>query len=259
MKRIVTPVFLSLFSSALLAQATFTTSGTFIVPAGVTSITVELVGAGGSGGGNGGGGGGGGGYAKGTITVTPGASIPIVVGAGGSEVGTIMGGLGILAGAGSNGSSVSNPNIGGGGAGGSGIGGSINRTGGAGGGGYWTYFGGGGGGAAGITANGGPGGNTIAYNGTNCLTPGGAGGISGGAPGATGGKGAGFVDAQCNMANPAASGGTYGGGGGGANGNSSPAGIGGGGVCIISWNPASGLDEVDADAPVLLCNPFTDR
>ncbi|HMC97321.1 MAG TPA: T9SS type A sorting domain-containing protein, partial [Flavobacteriales bacterium] len=82
---------------------------------------------------------------------------------------------------------------------------------------------------------------------------------SGGAPGGAGGKGAGFVDTQCDLADPAAGGGTYGGGGGGANGNSSPAGIGGGGVCIITWNPVSGLDEVDANAPVLLCNPFSDR
>ena len=36
----------------------FTTSGNFTVPAGITSITIEVVGAGGKGGNNGGGGGG---------------------------------------------------------------------------------------------------------------------------------------------------------------------------------------------------------
>lgn len=94
-----------LFSSALLAilvgplgaQVVFTSSGPFTVPAGVTSITVELVGAGGNGASNGGGGGGGGGYARGTYTVNPGATLSIVVGDGGSELATIVGGLGILA------------------------------------------------------------------------------------------------------------------------------------------------------------------
>ncbi len=72
---------------------TFTTAndGTnaFTVPAGVTSITVQVWGAGGGGGGNpqnqdGGGGGGGGGYSESTIAVTPGQQFDVTVGAGGS-------------------------------------------------------------------------------------------------------------------------------------------------------------------------------
>jgi hypothetical protein len=70
----------------------FTTNGTFIVPAGITSIDVFLVG----GGGGGGSGGGGGGYTKtykaseagyrdgGAIVVVPGASWAVTVGAGGN-------------------------------------------------------------------------------------------------------------------------------------------------------------------------------
>lgn len=62
---------------------------TFIVPAGVTSITVAVWGAGGGGGGssvngNGGSGGGGGGAASRTIAVTPGDSFTYTVGAGGT-------------------------------------------------------------------------------------------------------------------------------------------------------------------------------
>lgn len=69
---------------------TFTSDGTFIVPAGVTTITVKVWGAGGGGGhsddGNSGqsaagGGGGGGGFRTGTISgLTGGEQITIVVG-----------------------------------------------------------------------------------------------------------------------------------------------------------------------------------
>jgi hypothetical protein len=72
---------------------TFTTSGTFTVPAGVTNVTVEAWGGGGAGGGcttlnrSTGGGGGGGTYTKNTsITVTPGASIAVTIGSGGTGV-----------------------------------------------------------------------------------------------------------------------------------------------------------------------------
>ncbi|MFZ1687853.1 MAG: T9SS type A sorting domain-containing protein [Flavobacteriales bacterium] len=246
--------------SAPFAQAVFTSSGTFVVPAGVDTITVEAVGAGGNGGTNGGGGGGGGGYVLRTSAVTPGTTYSIVVGAGGSELATIVGGMGVLANAGLNGTTVGNPNIGGGGAGGTAMGGDVNHTGGNGGGGYYTYFGGGGGGAAGATGNGGPGGNTIAWNGSNCLTPGGSAGIGGGAPGGDGGKGAGFTDANCTVSDPVGNGIAFGGGGGGGNGIGSPVGVGGGGICIITWNGASSMDEpVIESAPTLVCNPFTDR
>jgi|GEM_PF-3595240 len=259
MVRIATLVLFAAFGNALFAQTIFTASGTFVVPVGVNSITIEMVGAGGSGGGNGGGGGGGGGYAKGTFTVSPGTSYSIVVGVGGSELATIAGGLGILAGAGENGGSVPNPNIGGGGAGGVGLGGTVTRTGGAGGGGYWTYFGGGGGGAAGVTSNGGAGGNTIAYIPGQCDTPGGGGGISGGAPGGAGGKGAGFTDPNCTVSDPADDGTGYGAGGGGGNGIGSSPGVGGGGICIIIWDPVSGIGDHQTSSLMLLDNLLNDR
>jgi len=68
---------------------TFYTSDSFTVPAGVTSIIVECWGAGGAGGGStsnmkGGSGGGGGGYTTAILSVTPGQSIPYVVGVGGA-------------------------------------------------------------------------------------------------------------------------------------------------------------------------------
>ena len=80
------------FSKAAVGQTTrivtFTTSGTWIVPADVTQITVEVWGAGGAGGGStenkeGGSGGGGGGYSSGDFTVTPGQAISYTVGTGG--------------------------------------------------------------------------------------------------------------------------------------------------------------------------------
>ena len=64
---------------------TFTTNGNFTVPANITSIFVEVWGAGGNsssvpGGGYGAGGGGGGAYSASVLTVTPGAVFPISVG-----------------------------------------------------------------------------------------------------------------------------------------------------------------------------------
>jgi len=216
---------------------TFTTSGTFTVPSGVTSLTIELVSAGGSGGGNGGGGGGGGGYATGVYTVVPLSDYTVTVGTagGGASGGTTSVGNLISATGGENGTWVPNPNLGGGGAGGVGSNGTIaNRTGGTGGGGYWTYFGGGGGGAAGSVSDGFTGGNTIVWTG-NCQTPGGDGGLDGGAPGGAGGKGAGFTDVNCNITDPAGNGVNYGGGGGGGNGNGGIPGTGTGGYVFISW------------------------
>lgn len=75
----------------------FTSSGTFIVPAGVTKMLVDMYGAGGGGAGawldascsycaiSGGGGGGGGAYARSLITVIPGSFLTITVGQGGSQ------------------------------------------------------------------------------------------------------------------------------------------------------------------------------
>jgi hypothetical protein len=261
MKRTATLLLFAFASSALFAQTmtqTFTTSGTFTVPAGVTSISIEVVGAGGTGGGNGGGGGGGGGYASGTYSVTPLTTLPVIVGIGGSgpTAGTSSVSTFLSATGGDNGTSVSNPNVGGGGVGGTGTGGSINYTGGDGGGGYWTYFGGGGGGAAGASGNGSAGGNTITWTGI-CQTPGGASGASGGAPGGNGGKGAGFTDANCSVSDYAAPGDSYGGGGGGGNGNGGPAESGADGYVIISWL-TTGINAVAANEKIGVSpNPFT--
>ncbi len=236
--KIFTSLFMILFALNATAQSgiqEFTTSGAFEVPAGVTTLFIEVVGAGGSGGGNGTGGGGGGGYASGNYTVTPGEVFDVTIGSA-----TIGDGItqfeGILyATKGGTGVSVPNPEIGGGGTGGFGNGGNIsNYTGGAGGGGYYTYFGGGGGGAAGAAGDGGVGGNTIAWVGI-CLTPGGDGGVSGGLPGGNGGKGAGFIDAFCGVSDPSAPGANYGGGGGGGNGNGGGPSSGADGYCRVVW------------------------
>ncbi|MGC4040203.1 MAG: choice-of-anchor D domain-containing protein [Flavobacterium sp.] len=68
----------------------YTANGSFVTPAGVTTVKVEAYGAGGSGGyggtanKNGGGGGGGGGYSViNSVTVTPGTSYALTIGAGG--------------------------------------------------------------------------------------------------------------------------------------------------------------------------------
>jgi hypothetical protein len=69
---------------------TFTSNRTFTVPAGVTSIRVRVVGAGG---GSAEGvrscGGGGGGYAHGVFAVTPGTSYAVTVGVGGGGGGGV--------------------------------------------------------------------------------------------------------------------------------------------------------------------------
>ncbi|HYV94559.1 MAG TPA: T9SS type A sorting domain-containing protein [Chitinophagales bacterium] len=266
MKKIITLVLLALTGNTTFSQPgsqTFTSSGTFIVPAGVTSITIEVVGAGGNGGLNGGGGGGAGGYASGVYTVTPLDSLTVMVGVsgGGAGAGTTRVATLISASGGENGFSVANPYIGGGGTGGTGSGGTIlNRTGGTGGGGYWTYFGGGGAGAAGATSDGANGGNTIVWNGSNCLTPGGTGGIGGGAPGGDGGKGAGFTDDNCSVTDPAAIGGNYGGGGGGGNGNGGAPKDGAGGYCLISWDEGTGINTIfSKDKAMIFPNLFNNK
>lgn len=88
-RRIFVGLLLMGFANCLEAQTqTFTTSGSFTVPAGVTSLTVQCWGGGGGGGtrsSNGrGGGGGGGAYASSVLTVTSGPLCAVVVGAGGA-------------------------------------------------------------------------------------------------------------------------------------------------------------------------------
>ncbi len=71
------------------ATSTYTTSGTFIVPAGVTNLTIDIVGGGGGGAGGaftygGGGGGSGSSISNASMSVTPGQSIPYIIGTGGN-------------------------------------------------------------------------------------------------------------------------------------------------------------------------------
>ncbi|MFA6077604.1 MAG: hypothetical protein WC724_01145 [Candidatus Paceibacterota bacterium] len=81
-------IFLIVPSSSLAGGSqTFTSSGTFFVPSGVTALTVYVAGGGGAGAGGtnegAGAGGGGGGYSSGTIAVSPGGAYGVTVGAGG--------------------------------------------------------------------------------------------------------------------------------------------------------------------------------
>lgn len=266
MKKLFTLLSFAIIGHPVFAQENsqeFTTSGMFTIPNAVTLITIEVVGAGGDGGGNGGGGGGGGAYAKGEYTVTPGDILTVIVGTGGSgaAIGTTSVGTLISVTGGENGFSVPNPDLGGGGAGGVATGGTItNNAGGTGGGGYWTYFGGGGGGAAGSLSNGTVGGNTIVWNGNNCLTPGGDGGASGGPPGGDGGKGAGFTDNNCSVSDPAVSGGNYGAGGGGGNGNGGAPASGANGYCLISWGFGTyNQDVLEKPKPMIFPNLFVNK
>ena len=82
---------LLLFPLSGVSQTTeiYSTSGTWQVPCGVTSVTIAVYGGGGGGGGSNsgglaGGGGGAGGYAEATFAVSPGDMIPYTVGTGGS-------------------------------------------------------------------------------------------------------------------------------------------------------------------------------
>ncbi len=190
---------------------TFTTSGTWQAPTGVTLIVVECWGAGGGGGGddqwfgNGGGGGGGGAYARiNSFSVTPGNSYSFTVGAGGS------GGTNANNGGNGGASSFNNTTcVAAGGSGGGGIGGAggsggttanstgdIKYAGGSG----WTAntdVGGGGGGSAGTGSAG-----------NNATSRTGASEVTGGGPGGNGGQ---------NSNGSAPTSGPGGGGGGGEN------------------------------------------
>ncbi|MDP2336943.1 MAG: hypothetical protein Q8N05_10950, partial [Bacteroidota bacterium] len=204
---------------------TFTTNGTFTVPAGVTSITVECWGAGGGGSsistsGAQGGGGGGGAFASSSVAVLPGNSYTIVVGAAGtaSNAGgnSSFNGAAIVAAGGNGGTNNSSTG---------GLGGTIlastgttKYAGGNGANGGTTDSGGGGGGAG----NGGDGGNASG------LTAGIAGSGTGGGAGGTGVSGS----------SDGNSGNNFGGGGSGAVTNSATirtGGTGASGQVIVSW------------------------
>ena len=218
--------------NVLLSQVTnsytYTGSGqSYTVPTGVTSITVKIWGAGGGGSANdfyGGGGGGSGAFVMGTLSVTPGNSITVIVGNGGAAQsstalsyggGAVGGGGTYKGGCGGGRSSIqltSGTDYMTGGGGGGGSSSSIVWRGG-GGGGYTT-------GAGGSGANGG-GGATSAAAGIAGANGGSAGsGTSGGSGGVTG--------SGTNYGGGGGGGGYYGGGGGGKNGS------GGGGSSFIN-------------------------
>ncbi|MBS1634476.1 MAG: PKD domain-containing protein [Bacteroidetes bacterium] len=209
--------------SAQIASFPYTTAGTYTwsCPSGITTLTVECWGGGGGGGGvattsgAASGGGAGGAYALNIISVTPGTSYIIVVGAGGTG-GANTGGNG---GAGGNSSFNNTTVLAVGGTGGTGattlvgaagatgsssgsIGSSI-FAGGNGAAGTVSSIGGGGGGGAGNTANGGNASGSTA--GTGGTTGGGAGatGVSNAVPAAAtapGGGGAGTRRTTTNRA-----------------------------------------------------------
>lgn len=208
------------------ASQTFTTTGTtaFVVPAGVTQITAKLWGAGGGGGGGGssvsGGTGGGGGFAHvSALSVTPGETLNVIVGAGG--------GLGATAGAAEGGGgggrtrlerATGSVNLVEAGAGGGGGGG--DNSGGA----SASGRGGAGGGSTGET---GVGSNTATGGGGGSQVAGGAGGVGNDQTGTAGGAGTGGVGASDTGNGGGGAGGAPGGGAGG--GSSAGFGAGGGG------------------------------
>ncbi len=169
----------------------FAASGSFVVPANVTSIAVKGWGAGGGGGGSDGmvvgGSGGGGSFATGNVAVTPGETLAVTVGGGGT--------IGLANATGAGGGKAA-----GGGGGAGGAAGTLDNSGGGGGGGGGTFLyrgttllfaagGGGGGGGAGAgsaaaSGDGGPG----DVNGSS-VTSGGTGGIKGSMATETGANG----------------------------------------------------------------------
>ncbi|WP_298346672.1 choice-of-anchor D domain-containing protein [uncultured Algibacter sp.] len=235
-------------SNAFSQSQTFTSSGSFVVPAGVTSVNVSAWGAGGGGGdeasNDGAGGGGGGGFRGGVIAVTPGDNITITIGNGGAgatsngndganggntivahTIGTIT----------ANGGDGGTTSLGSGGFGGNGGGGSFTGTitsqiafsGGDGGDGDGDE-GGAGGGAGGDSGNGGNGADAAG----NFAPPGGAGGTNNG-NGGTGNGGNGGND------NNGQDGEDFGGGGGASGDGNGTGGDGADGLVILTWTAAA--------------------
>lgn len=250
----------SIGTPAGVTQVEFTTPGTsqWIVPRGVTSISVVCVGGGGGGAGDYGdldlGGGGGGLSYQNNISVAPGESLTVVVGAGGAGGNNAPGSAGgasrlqrsavdlCHAGGGGGGISASSGTVANAGQGGV----TLGYDGGGDGGGVGQASSnsraGGGGGAGGYSGNGGDGGTLL-----TAPTAGSGGGGGGGAEGAAAGYGGGGVGLQGEGASGAAgsgggsggaagtnSGGLYGGGGGGLD-LSGAAYSGAGGAVRIIW------------------------
>lgn len=242
-------------------------TGGYVVPAGVTSVTVKVWGAGGGGGAGVsssgvGGAGGGGGYAKSVLTVTPGETLTVVVGSGGTKAGgnrrggdgggysaVLRSGTYLLqaggggGGGGAEGTSSGDGGAGGAGGGANGVNGTVGEASGGGGGARGTNGGGGAGGTAGLNgaagaagianAGGDGGGSTGTCNASVAGNTGGAGGFGGG--------GAGGDDTSSCEGGGGGGGGRYGGGGGGSvNSNNRGAGGGGGGSSL-----ATGTSQVE--------------
>lgn len=232
-------VLLLLFTLVSYSQTqsqTFNSSGTFTIPAGVTSITVEAWGGGGKAGNrtsNGAtGGGGGGAYSSSVLTVTPGTTYTVTVGTGSTSAAaggdSWFNSTSTLLAKGGN-SSANNSNAAGtGGLASAGVG-TIKHDGGSGAAGSNGNYGGGGGSSAGSAANG-----------TTTTNANGA-----GAP-ANGGDGGNGTNNNGNGSN----GSTPGGGGGGCrSGNMNPNRSGGNGAngrIKVSWTPAYVAEFISA-------------
>jgi len=230
-----------------------TTGDTFVVPAGVTSITVKAWGAGGGGGRGGaagrvGGSGGGGGFSQATIPVTPGNTLIIQVGSGGSRsvtsgypgAGGGYSGVFLTSATGTNALIVAGAGGGGGGSETSGTGGNGGvgggSTGGAGGNGAATY-----GGAGGTQSVGGAKAATGITEGSSLQ--GGIGGPT--ASGVAGGLPGGGTAAGDNGHGGGGGGGYYGGGGGGGAGLTLGGG-GGGGSNYVTYTGSSATTSTQA-------------
>ena len=266
---------------------TFTSgSNAWTVPAGMSSVRVLVVGGGGGGGQNGGGGGGGGQVVHNSaFSVSPNASLSVVVGAAGSSPGPTdwdsAGGLGgtssfasiTALGGGGGGSRGGNPHANdgqpgftGGGGGGYNTLGGVGSSGAHGGNGWelgCDSTGGGGGGASGASGtngffqDGGDGGNGVASDISGTSRHYGGGGAGGGtcdnSQGQTwsGTPGLGGGASASQSASPNTGGG---GGGGGAVGWSLYGGAGGSGVVILAW-PGLALPPTSTASPNLTGTP----
>jgi hypothetical protein len=206
----------------------------FTVPACITSLTVQMWGAGGGGGDWGSGGAGA--YVTGTLTVTPGQVLSIIVGGGGAT----NSGSGGYGGGGNAGSATYYAGAGGGRsaiqysssdlvtAGGGGGGGGYDYT-------YYAYGGGGGATDGGDDVNGASG-SGAGKLGT--VAAGGAGGVGFSVTGSAGAQYQGGAGATSTYAGGGGGGGYYGGGGGGGTTNSAKKMGGGGGGSSYTTNAA---------------------
>jgi hypothetical protein len=237
---------LTAWTNPLNAQTrTYSTSGSFTVPFGVTSVTVECWGGGGRGGstisdGTETGGGGGGAYArKNSITVIPGNTYTVVVGSGSTT--TAAGGdsyfintTTVMAKGGSSGQFNSSSGANGGPA--SASVGDVRWSGGRGANGSDASYGGGGGSSAGTAANG-----TNASGRTGATAPSGGG---------NGGNG------RNNSSGNGSAGSIPGGGGGGVRSGTNEnrtGGAGAAGQVVISWTCGSSLTSAAATANQTVC------